>query len=71
MEINVIGDQKWSVILKIPWLAYHNLGIDWKTGKVKIIRCLENCKKQQKPKQENPEWKKQKKEEKKQEEKKK
>jgi len=46
MEINVIGDQKWSVILKIPWLAYHNLEIDWKTGKVKIIRCLENCKKQ-------------------------
>jgi len=23
-EINVIGGQKWSVILGIPWLAHHN-----------------------------------------------
>ena len=32
--IDVIGDQKWSVILGMPWLARHNLEIDWKTGKV-------------------------------------
>jgi len=28
IEINVIGEQKWSVILGMPWLAYHNLEID-------------------------------------------
>ena len=32
--IDVIGGQKWSVILGIPWLAYYNLEIDWKTGEV-------------------------------------
>jgi len=37
MEINVIGGQKWSVILEMLWLAYHNPEIDWKTGKVKIM----------------------------------
>jgi len=42
----VIRDQKWSVILKIPWLACHNPGINWRIGKVKIIRCLEKYEKQ-------------------------
>jgi len=28
IEINVIGGQKWSVILEMPWLAHHNLEID-------------------------------------------
>jgi len=28
MEINVIGEQKWNVILGMPWLAYHNPEID-------------------------------------------
>ena len=28
MEINVIGGQKWTVILGILWLAHHNLEID-------------------------------------------
>ena len=36
--IDVIGGQKWSVILDIPWLGYHNPEIDWKTGEVKIMR---------------------------------
>ena len=27
-EIDVIGGQKWTVILKMLWLAYHNLEID-------------------------------------------
>jgi len=28
IEINVIGGQKWSVILGMSWLAHHNLEID-------------------------------------------
>ena len=40
-EINVIGEQKWNVILEILWLACHNLEIDWKTEEVKMMRCLE------------------------------
>ena len=43
---NVIRDQKWSVILRIPWLACHNPRINWRTEKVKIIRCLEKYEKQ-------------------------
>jgi len=31
MSIDVIGGQKWSVILEMPWLACHNPEIDWKT----------------------------------------
>ena len=36
MSIDVIGGQKWSVILGMPWLGCHNPEIDWKTGEVKI-----------------------------------
>jgi len=46
MEIDVIGGQKWMVILGILWLACHNLEIDWRMGEVKMIRCLEKCGKQ-------------------------
>jgi len=42
-EIDVIGGQKWMVILGIPWLAHHNPKIDWKTGEVKMTRCPEEC----------------------------
>ena len=35
MEIDVIGGQKWSVILGMPWLACYNPEIDWKIGEVK------------------------------------
>ena len=45
-EIDIIGSQKWSIILRIPWLACYNPEIDWRTGKVKIMRCLEECKNQ-------------------------
>ena len=38
-EINVIGEQKWSVILEMPWLACYNPEINWKIEKVKIMRC--------------------------------
>jgi len=34
-EIDVIGGQKWSVILGIPWLACHNPEIDWKRGRLR------------------------------------
>ena len=43
MEIDVIGGQKWTVILGMPWLARHNPEIDWRTGEVKMTRCLEKC----------------------------
>ena len=45
-EIDMIREQKWSVILQILWHASHNSEIDWKTGEVKITRCLEECGKQ-------------------------
>ena len=43
--IDVIGGQKWSVILGMPWLRRHNPEIDWKTGEVKMTRCPEECEK--------------------------
>jgi len=62
-EIDVIGGQKWMVILGMPWLACHNPEIDWRTGEVKIMRCLEKCGKQWRPVQEKSGWEKQKEEE--------
>jgi len=50
MEIDVMGGQKWSVILDMPWLACHNPEIDWKIEEVKMTRCLEECGKQWRPK---------------------
>ena len=46
IEIDVIRGQKWTVILGIPWLTYHNPEIDWRTGEVKMMRCLEEYDKQ-------------------------
>ena len=58
--INVIGEQKWSVILGMPWLRHYNPEIDWKTGEMKMTRCLEECgKKWKAEKQTKPGWKKQ------------
>ena len=45
-KIDVIEEQKWMVILGMPWLAWHNPEIDWKTGEVKMTRCPEECGKQ-------------------------
>ena len=42
----MIREQKWKVILRIPWLACYNSEIDWRTGKVKITRCPKECRKQ-------------------------
>jgi len=67
IEIDVIGGQKWTVILGMLWLACHNPEIDWKTGKVKIMRCPEKCGKQWRLTQGKSEWQKQKKEEAKEE----
>jgi len=41
--IDVIGGQKWEVILGMPWLACHNPEIDWRTGEVQMTRCPEEC----------------------------
>ena len=46
IEIDVIGGQKWNVILGMLWLAYHNPEIDWRIGEVKMMRCPEECGKQ-------------------------
>ena len=51
MEIDVIGRQKWNVILGMSWLARHNSEINWKTEEIKITRCPEECGKQWRPKQ--------------------
>jgi len=67
MEIDVIGGQKWSVILGMPWLACHNPEIDWRTGEVKMTRCLEECGRQWRPVQGKVGWEKQKEEEKREE----
>ena len=41
IEIDVIGGQKWNIILGKPWLAYHSSEIYWRTEEVKMTRCLE------------------------------
>jgi len=61
-EIDVIGGQKWMVILGMPWPACHNLEIDWRIGEVKMTRCSEECGKQWRPEQGKSGWKKQKEE---------
>ena len=53
-EIDVIWRQKWSVILEMPWLACHSPEINWKTGEVNMMRCLEECSRQWRLKQEKP-----------------
>jgi len=63
MEIDVIEGQKWTVILRMLWLAHHNPEIDWRTGEVKMMRCLEECGKQWRPVQRKLGWEKQKEEE--------
>jgi len=62
-EIDVIGGQKWKVILGMPWLARHNPEIDWRTGEVKMMRCPEECGKQWRPVQGKSGWEKQEEEE--------
>ena len=55
-EIDVIGGQKWTVILGMLWLACHNPEIDWRTREVKMTRCPEECRKQWRPVQGKSGW---------------
>jgi len=68
MEIDMIREQKWNVILGMPWLAHHNPKIDWKIEEVKMTRYPEECRRQWRPKQGKLGWQKQKEEEEKEEE---
>jgi len=43
MRMDVYDLGKTKVILGMPWLAAHNLEINWKTGEVKMTRCLPLC----------------------------
>ena len=67
MEIDMIGRQKWSVILEMLWLVCHNPEINQKTREVKMTRYLDECGKQWKTKQMKPRWQKQKEKEQKEE----
>ena len=58
------------MILEMLWLVYHNPKIDWRTREVKMIRCPEEYKKEQRLKQRKLRQKKQKEEKKGKEEKK-
>jgi len=48
-EINMIGEQRWTVILGMLWLARHNPEINWRTGEVKMTRYPKECGKQWRP----------------------
>ena len=43
MRMDVCDLGKTKVILGMPWLAVHNLEINWETGEVKMMRCLPLC----------------------------
>ena len=43
VRIDMYNLGKMEVILDIPWLAVHNLEIDWEKGKVKMTRYLSIC----------------------------
>jgi len=43
MKMDVCDLGKMEVILGIPWLAAHNLEINWETGEVKMTRCPPLC----------------------------
>ena len=62
-KIDIIGRQKWTMILDMLWLACHNSEINWKMGEVKIMRCPEECGKQWRLVQGKLGWEKQKEEE--------
>ena len=66
-EIDIIGGQKWSIILGMLWLACYNPEIDWRTEEVKMMRCPKEYRKQWRPKQGKSGQQKQKEEEAKQE----
>ena len=65
IEIDIIRDQRQSVISRVSQLAHYNAEINWRTGEVKMTRCPEKYRKQQRPKQGKLEQQNQKKEKKK------
>jgi len=55
-EIDIIGGQKWTVILRMLWIICHNPEIDWKTEEIKMTRCPEECGKQWRLTQRKSKW---------------
>ena len=45
VRMNVYNLEKTNVILEILWLQAHNPKINWKTKKVKMMRCPSICEK--------------------------
>jgi len=43
IRMDVCDLEKTEVILEMLWLAAHNPKINWKTGEVKVARCLSLC----------------------------
>ena len=43
IRMDVYDLRKTEVILGMPWLAAYNPEINWKTGEVKMTRCLPLC----------------------------
>jgi len=43
MRMDVCELRKTEIILGMPWLVAHNPEINWKTGEVKMTRCLSLC----------------------------
>jgi len=43
VQINICKLGKTDIILGIPWLAAHNLEIDWEKGEVRMTRCPPLC----------------------------
>jgi len=43
MRMDVCDLGKTEIILGMPWLVVHNPEINWKTGKIKMMRCLFLC----------------------------
>jgi len=43
MRMDICDLGKMEVILGMPWLAAHNLEINWETREVKMTRCLPLC----------------------------
>jgi len=42
-RMNICNLEKMEVILGMPWLAAHNLEIDWEKGEVKMTHCPPIC----------------------------
>ena len=43
IRMDVCNLGKTDIILGMPWLQAHNPEINWKTGKVKMMRCPPLC----------------------------